>query len=204
MSGYGHGRWCPFNANAWRGKYVCLAVFAPWLPWDVNQPISHDISSTSPPCPGQDTFWIFVAIIERYLEHLYSPGLEQLIIDAKVFEKLLPSVTRKVSQHLVWCSEMSFSWTPRWIFFNAIPSPIAPHRKNMKSIHCLWLRRGSWHYFPPLYPGLLFFAYGTCFYVKVGSWSPTLFPPPSPFSSRQIHAPHVGIKPMFRMALAIM
>jgi hypothetical protein len=76
--------------------------------------------------PEEESFWVFVAIVERYLEGLYAPGLEQLIIDAKVFERLLPSVSRKVSRHLARHEVDALLYITPWfmtLFSTTLPWP---------------------------------------------------------------------------------
>lgn len=51
--------------------------------------------------PATDSFWLLVATIENYLRGYYTQDLNQLRIDAMVFEKLLAVYNPRLSRHLV-------------------------------------------------------------------------------------------------------
>lgn len=50
--------------------------------------------------PAQDSFWLLVGTLEKYLSGYYSPDLERLRKHAMIFEWLLEKYFSKLAKHL--------------------------------------------------------------------------------------------------------
>ncbi|RUO96628.1 rab-GTPase-TBC domain-containing protein [Jimgerdemannia flammicorona] len=64
--------------------------------------------------PAEDSFWLLVATIDKYMAGYFIPTLSQLRIDAYVFEQLLREHEPKLAQHMVDNDVVPLMYITQW------------------------------------------------------------------------------------------
>lgn len=64
--------------------------------------------------PAEQAFWSFVSICDKYLQDYFSPGMEMLQRDAKLFMALLRKTSPQAHRHLVKCKIEPLMFMTDW------------------------------------------------------------------------------------------
>ncbi|RUS15653.1 rab-GTPase-TBC domain-containing protein [Endogone sp. FLAS-F59071] len=76
--------------------------------------------------PAEDSFWLLVATVEKYMGGYFIPSLSQLRIDGVVFDQLLRDHEPKLAQHMMDNGVSPLMYIPQWFltaFTQTLPWP---------------------------------------------------------------------------------
>ncbi|CAJ0926135.1 11072_t:CDS:2 [Entrophospora sp. SA101] len=65
--------------------------------------------------PVEDSFWLLVATIEKYMVGYFTPNLTQIRINSVIFEQLLIENYPKLAQHLAENDVIPLIYVTQWV-----------------------------------------------------------------------------------------